>query len=475
MISRNPSISVISTTGATLLLLALICTSFAGCGGSAVGSEAQLRQAVAAKTGVVQLAAGVIEVASAIEIPAGAHNLEVRGDPAGSTLRVVDGFTGRAVFVSRGAQQLLFAGFTIEGNRAALEKPAGLPPSNVTFFDFYENNGIAVQDVTGLTIEGVKFSEITNYAVIVNKGTEVLLQNLEVSDSGSRNERGRNNASGGILLENGTTAFTVRSCVFENVRGNGVWTHSRYESPRNSDGVIAENRFENIGRDAIQVGHATRIRVENNTGSRIGFPVEEVDVEGGAMPVGVDTAGNTDQSVYAGNRFEEINGKCIDLDGFHHGEVRGNTCINRGEPKDYPSGHFGIVMNNANPDMESEQIIIEDNEIAGTVYGGIFVIGSGHRIVGNRLRGMNRAACREQSADPRCNFWPEEPALLHSGIYLGRRAERPAQTRGNVIRNNEISGFGMAAGCVAASPGLDLSANDVAANRCSDEPEQALR
>jgi hypothetical protein len=61
---------------------------------------------------------------------------------------------------------------------------------------------------------------------------------------------------------------------------------------------------------------------------------------------------------------------------------------------------------------------------------------------------------------------------LHSGIYLGRRAERPAQTRGNVIRDNEISGFGMAAGCLAASPGLDLAANDVAANRCSDEPAQ---
>jgi hypothetical protein len=420
----------------------------------------------------VQLASGVIGVSSAIEIPAGAHSLEVRGDPAGSTLRVADDFTGRAVFVTRDARDLLFAGFTIEGNRAALEKPAGLPPSNVTFFDFYENNAIAVENVVGLTIEGVRFSEITNYAVIVSNGSEVQLHKLEVRDSGSRNERGRNNASGGVLLENGTTRFTVRNCAFENIRGNGIWTHSRYESPRNSDGTISENQFRNIARDAIQVGHATRIRVENNTGSRIGFPVDEVDVEGGAMPVGVDTAGNTDHSVYADNRFEEINGKCIDLDGFHHGEVRRNTCVNRGQPSDYPSGHFGIVMNNTNPDMESEQIIIEDNEIDGTVYGGIFVIGSGHRIVGNRLRGVNQAACREQSPDPRCNFWPEEPALLHSGIYLGRRAERPAQTRGNVIRDNEISGFGMATGCVAASPGLDLSANDVAANRCSDEPKQ---
>jgi hypothetical protein len=120
--------------------------------------------------------------------------------------------------------------------------------------------------------------------------------------------------------------------------------------------------------------------------------------------------------------------------------------------------------------MESEQIVVEDNEISGMVYGGIYVIGSGHRISRNRLLHLNKAGCREGSADPRCHFWPEEPALLRSGIYLGSRAERPAITRNNLIEGNEISGIGMAAGCVAVSPGAEAGANQIRSNGCSDEP-----
>ncbi len=80
-----------------------------------------------------------------------------------------------------------------------------------------------------------------------------------------------------------------------------------------------------------------------------------VDVENGGTPVGIDTAGNVDQSTYEHNRFEEIDGKCIDLDGFHDGAVRGNTCINRRPPEDYPFGHFGIVFNNASIEMRSRE------------------------------------------------------------------------------------------------------------------------
>ena len=83
-----------------------------------------------------------------------------------------------------------------------------------------------------------------------------------------------------------------------------------------------------------------------------------MDVEGGGIPVAIDTAGNVDRSVYAGNRFEEVNGKCIDLDGFHHGEVRDNACVNRGSADDYPHGHYGIVFNNSNPDMQSEDVTV---------------------------------------------------------------------------------------------------------------------
>jgi hypothetical protein len=250
-----------------------------------------------------------------------------------------------------------------------------------------------------------------------------------------------------------------------NVLGNGVWTHSLYTSPRNRDGVIARNRFENIGRDAVQAGHVANLRVENNSGSRIGYPVERVDSEGGGIPVAIDTAGNVDRSVYGGNRFEEVDGKCIDLDGFHHGEVRDNVCINRGRPEDYPSGNFGIVMNNTDPDMKSEWIAILNNQIDGALYSGMLVIGSHHIIRGNRLRNLNLAHCNDNRA--RCNWLlATEPEFLRSGIYLARGAEHPDPARANRIEGNEFSGYGIEQHCIVAGPGVALAANTVVGNRC---------
>jgi hypothetical protein len=262
--------------------------------------------------------------------------------------------------------------------------------------------------------------------------------------------------------------FSVTDSVFRRLRGNAVWTHSRYETPRNRNGWIAGNRFEEIARDAIQIGHATEVVVENNTGARIGFPVAEVDVEGQAWPVAIDTAGNVDRSVYAWNRFEEINGKCIDLDGFHHGDVRDNTCVNRLPPEDYPYGHFGIVMNNNNPDMQSEAIAITGNHIEGMKFGGIFVMGSGHRIERNRLLNINTAGCNESAARFGCLYLPSEPDLLQSGIYLGWGVLRPAENRNNIIRDNEITGHRMSERCIAAAHGVRLAENTIEGNVCRD-------
>jgi hypothetical protein len=153
--------------------------------------------------------------------------------------------------------------------------------------------------------------------------------------------------------------------------------------------------------------------------------------------VAIDTAGNVDRSVYGGNRFSEINGKCIDLDGFHDGDVRENVCTNL-------SG-YGIVMNNTNPDMQSRNIRVEGNVIDGAGFGGIFVIGGPNVVTGNRLLNINR----RHEGDP----------LLNTGIYIGDKAERPAPARGNVIERNTITG---AVTCVGGAVG----ANTVRANEC---------
>jgi hypothetical protein len=415
---------------------------------------------------IVQLPAGVMEVRSEMAVDSGT---ELRGSPAGTVLRLAPGFAGRAAIVVRGSGVAL-RDFTIDGNRDALEVRAGLPPYNRPFAQFTRQNGILAEGVTGLSMENLRFRNIAGFAVLVSRSREITIDRVAVTDSGSRNAAGRNNATGGILLEEGTTDFRVLGSSFRNIRGNGLWTHSLYTSPRNARGAFRLNSFEDIGRDAIQVGHATSVRVEENRGERIGFPVDAVDIEGRAIPVAIDTAGNVEGCIYAHNSFSELNGKCIDLDGFHDGEVRGNACVNRAAPEHYPLGNYGIVMNNSNPDMRSQNIRVVENVISAPLFGGIFVIGSGHVIAHNRLLDLNRAHCNEDAAKFGCYYAAGEPGMLRSGIYLGRGAERPAPAQGNTIEDNEITGFKMDARCVEFAPGIPPSWNTVRNNRCASTP-----
>jgi hypothetical protein len=444
---------------AALLWICLGCAS----------PESRVRDALRRGTGTVRLPAGTIELSSELAVPNGAHDLEIVGAERGTVLRAANGFRGRAVLRLNPSAKVRLRGFAIDGNRAALERPSGLPPSDVPFARFTSANGILAEDVRGLAISDVQISRAAGFAILVSGSTEVRIEKVRVLDSGSRNAKKRNNATGGILLEEGTAGFQVLGCTLRNVLGNGIWTHSLYNSPRARDGRIANNRFERIGRDAIQVGHATRVRVEKNAGARIGYPVAQVDVEGGAIPVALDTAGNVDHTSYTGNRFTEVNGKCIDLDGFHQGEVRGNTCTNRNGAEDYPHGHFGIVFNNSNPGMQSEGITVSGNVIDGAKFGGIFVIGRGNQITDNQLRRLNLAGCNESGNQYGCGYYPNEPDMLRSGIYLGRGAHRPAPARDNTVRGNLVSGHGMRAHCVVAAPGVALAANNVWENSCRDE------
>jgi hypothetical protein len=417
-------------------------------------------------TGTVHLPRGVTEVSAEIRLPDGAHHLTVVGD--GSTLRATANFRGRAVLSCHGCRSIEFRNFAIDGNRDAVGKPVPLPPSDQSFASFFADNGILIEDTDGFSVDHMAFTHIASFAIIVNHSRNILLDHISVRDSGSLNAKGRNNTTGGILLEEGTDQFTVADSVFGNIRGNAVWTHSRYMSPRNRGGKIAKNTFFDIGRDAIQVGHATQVDVAGNRGSRIGFPADLVDVENGGTPVGIDTAGNVDQSVYEYNNFEEIDGKCIDLDGFHDGAVRGNTCTNRQPPEDYPFGHFGIVFNNASIEMRSQNIVVEDNQLDGMKFGGIFLIGTGHKILRNRMLHINTAHCNENRQKFGCSVLGEVE-VLETGIYLGSHAEHPDPARGNLIEGNTISGWKMKIRCIQGAPGVKLSDNSIRNNTCTNE------
>jgi hypothetical protein len=413
---------------------------------------------------VVQLPAGVVELHTEMQVDGGT---DVRGAPTGTLLRAASDFHGRALIVVRGSGVSL-QDFALDGNRQALDAHQGLPPYDRSFAQFTRGNGILAEGVSNLTVARVRFREVAGFAVLIARSRGVSIEQVEVFDSGSRNAAGRNNTTGGILLEEGTADFRVIRCNLRAVRGNGIWTHSLYTSPRNTRGLIRENRIEQAGRDAIQVGHATDIRVEQNQGSQIGFPAEDVDVENRAIPVAIDTAGNVERTAYVRNRFAEVNGKCIDLDGFHNGEIRGNECVNREPPGRYRFGNYGIVMNNSNPDMQSRNIHVVGNLIDSPLFGGIFVIGSGHLVEQNRLINLNTAHCNEDAVRFGCYYAPGEPDMLRSGIYLGRGAERPAPAQDNIVRNNQITGFKMNARCIALAPGIPPGSNVVRGNRCRE-------
>ena len=93
-------------------------------------------------------------------------------------------------------------------------------------------------------------------AVIASRTSNLKITKVQVTDSGTLNAKRRNNTTGGIVIEEGSSDFEVRDCQFTRIRGNGLWTHSLYTSPRLHDGVFAGNRFTEIGRDAIEVGAA---------------------------------------------------------------------------------------------------------------------------------------------------------------------------------------------------------------------------
>jgi hypothetical protein len=95
--------------------------------------------------------------------------------------------------------------------------------------------------------------------------------------------------------------------------------------------------------------------------------------------------------------------------------------------------------------------------IDGAKYGGIFAMGSNNHITNNRLMNLNLAGCNESSAG--CVYKADEPKMLQSGIYLGRGVARLEEAKGNVIRNNTVTGHKMASRCVALGPGISTAAN----------------
>lgn len=452
--------------GEKLAALAAAVAVLTSCAGS---PEARLRRTLASQTtGKIVLPAETIEITSELKLAPGAHDLEIAGAASGSILAASPSLQGRALLVLDGARNVRLHDFTIEGNRGKAQRALEMAPPENYFRMWYPDNGILADRVEGLEISRVHIRHVINFPILVSRSQNIKITKADIRDSGSRNAMGRNNLSGGVLIEEGSSHFEVRDSTFVNIAGNALWTHSLRITPRLEDGVFAGNSIDTAGRDGIQVGAATRVQIEDNTIANIGWPVELVDVEHAGTPAGIDTAGNVDRSIYQRNHLSEIDGKCFDLDGFHDGSLKDNTCVNGKDAASYPFGHFGIVMNNTDPGMRSENIQISGNTFDGMKFGGLFLIGSGHTVASNKFLHLDTAGCNESAAQFGCIYKKDEPEMLESGIYLGRAAEHPADTRNNTIRDNIITGHGMARHCIQAAPGVELKSQTIKGNTCTD-------
>jgi Right handed beta helix region len=448
------------SSGIVFLVLALAAS---GCG----TPQAKIQRALNRKSGTVQLPPGVVLIHSELKIPAGAHDLEIAGGN-GTVLRAADDFRGRALIACAGAERIRLHGFAVDGNRTFGQTQEMAPPENA-FRLMYMENGLWFDQTRAIQISNMQFRNVTSFAVLISRSSDISIDRVSVAYSGSLNRHFRNNGTGGIVIEEAGSHFAVRHCVFRHILGNGLWTHSLYTSQRNSDGAFEDNEFDTVGRDAIQIGHATDVRVRGNHGRHIGYPVDIIDAENEGTPVAIDTAGNVGETIYADNRFEEVDGKCFDLDGFHDGEVRGNSCVNHGTAEDYKFGHYALVMNDSNPDMHSRNVTITGNEFNGVKFGGIYVVGGPHRIEDNRLLNLNLAHCNDNPAI-NCLYRKDQPDLLRSGIYLAAGVKTQDATAGNTIEHNRIEGYKIREHCIAASPSVSLKSNTVADNQCRDAP-----
>lgn len=348
----------------------------------------------------------------------------------------------RAVLHIQNEKQVRIRNVVIDGRRDQLHRTFPTAEKGVPFIDFYPLNGIAIDRSSDILIENVTLRNVTNLAIVVARSTNVRILRVTVEDSGSLDAQGRNNTTGGILLEEGTSNFEIRECRLSRIRGNAIGTRSSSVSLRNRDGVIANNEVDTVARDAIQIGHAINVRVTDNLVRNIGYPTEIVDGE----PVGIDTVGNVDKTEYRSNRLFEINGKCFDLDGFRDGALICNICINTKPVAAYPHGNFGIVFNDSHPENLSQNIFISGNTIDGTKYGGMFLIGSGHVIENNSFLNLNRSGSKDK--------------LLSAAIAYSKGVRRPNPPQA-LITGNTFTGR---VHCPAPYPGIRYEKNQCQAS-----------
>ena len=146
---------------------------------------------------------------------------------------------------------------------------------------------------------------------------------------------------------------------FRGILGNALWTHSQFQAPRQQDGVFAGNVFDTIGRDALLVGHATRVRVrEQLRASASAIRWKSSISKTAAFPSPWTPPAMWITRITCATRLRRSTASASTWTDFTTARCATIAARNRKAAEDYPFGSLGMAMNNTHPDAHSNNIEI---------------------------------------------------------------------------------------------------------------------
>jgi hypothetical protein len=301
--------------------------------------------AAPADGGVVRLGAGTWEIRHPVVIPASKRNLRIAGGGA-----VLERVAPVAEVLDIASEGVTIESLIIDGNQAGTTKLvfAARDP-----MDPLLAAGSSIRIEPGakrITLRGVEIRSTQGYAVLIDARAAdvegVTIDRCTIRDSvqytdvstpaekADASESGYGSWGGGIHFQAGTAAhvkgLSIVNSRFQDIYGHAIWGHSNFVENLSEDVRVIGNTFRDIGLDAVQFGCVRNGLVERNAISRIGYikgaPKYRLANGDSYCGVGIDTAGWSSGCRYRGNTMLNVNGPCIDLDGFSDGEVSNNTC-----------------------------------------------------------------------------------------------------------------------------------------------------
>jgi len=121
--------------------------------------------------------------------------------------------------------------------------------------------------------------------------------------------------------------LVVSNCTFKNITGNCVWSYTYTTANLHQNFSVFGSLFSDVGRDGTEMGDVQNFTVNNNYYYRIGYVAGSPAYYPGQNAVAIDTSGYCQNGKYSGNAMLNVNGECIDLDGFTSGEVSNNSMM----------------------------------------------------------------------------------------------------------------------------------------------------